>query len=59
MRESEKPNLMGEEVPSPWVFGIRETKPDARNDFGSHFVSLFVKGVYAYGQLLTELRRGD
>ena len=27
-----------------------------RNDFGSHFGSLFVRGFYAYGQLLTEIR---
>ena len=26
-----------------------------RNNFGSHFGLLFVKGVYVYGQLLTEI----
>ena len=26
-----------------------------RNDFGPRFVSLFVNGVYAYGEVLTEI----
>lgn len=30
-----------------------------RDDFGSHFVSLFAKGLYVYGQLLTEIPRSD
>ena len=29
--------------------------PAVQNDLGPQFVSLFVKGVYAFGQLLTEI----